>query len=37
MVVTLKEKISTSFWWIVSIAITAYLCLVIANTVAVLF
>ncbi len=37
MVVKLEEKIFTSFWWIVTIAITAYLCLGIANTVTVLF
>ena len=37
MVITLQEKISLGVWWIVSITITAYLCLGIANTITVLF
>jgi len=33
MTLTLEEKISIAFWWLVSVAITTYLFLGIANTV----
>jgi hypothetical protein len=36
MIVTIEEKIYSGFWWIISIAITAYLCWGIANTISVL-
>ncbi len=36
MILTLEEKLSISFWWLVALGITGYLCLGIANTVVVI-
>ena len=37
MVVTLRDRISQSLWWVVSLAITAYLFVGISYTIKVLF
>jgi hypothetical protein len=37
MVITIEEKVSLAFWWVVAFAITGYLFLGIVNTFAVIF
>jgi hypothetical protein len=32
MVITLQEKMSLTFWWVIALGITTYLALGIANT-----